>query len=138
MTKSKSHLSPKEVVDRYIHTLYTQNRADLVEELIAPETWRHTPGGLEKLTLQQSKERIDHYMKLVSKSKYEHSVSVVEGEYVASVWRAQITHVEQGDMEISGIEVYRVVEGKIVETWNQDPAYGLGLWQDSQYTTEAT
>ncbi len=133
MTESTSHRSPREVVERYLDTLYSQNRADMVEELIAPETWRHTPGGLEKLTLQQSKERIDHYFSVVSKSDYEHSVVVAEGEYVASVWRAKLTHVEHGDMDISGIEVYRVVDGKIVEAWNQDPAYGNGLWKDSRF-----
>ena len=121
------------MVERYLDTLYNQNRADMVEELIAPETWRHTPGGLEKLTLQESKERIDHYFNVVSKSDYEPSVLVAEGEYVASAWRAKLTHVEHGDMEISGIEIFRVVEGKIVESWNQDPAFSVGLWQDSQF-----
>ena len=133
MTDSTSHRSPKEVVERYLDTLYSQNRADMVEELIAPETWRHTPGGLEKLTLQQSKERIDHYFNVVSKSHYEPSVLFAEGEYVASAWRAKLTHVERGDMEISGIELFRVVQGKIVECWNQDPAFSVGLWQDSQF-----
>ena len=133
MTDSTTHRSPKEVVERYLDTLYSLNREDMVEELIAPETWRHTPGGLEKLTLQESKERIDHYFSVVSYSHYEPSVLVVEGEYVSSAWRAKLTHVEHGDMEISGIEIFRVVEGKIVECWNQDPAFSVGLWQDSQY-----
>ena len=134
MDASKTETTPRQVIKRYLDTLYNQHRLDLVDELIAEETWRHTPGGLKKLTLAESKARIGAFMDQFPKMEFESSVMVVEGEYVTSVWRAKVTTKKNGkNLELSGIEVFRVVNGKIVEAWNQDPAGGVGLWQDSKY-----
>ena len=134
MKKHENYPSPRSVIERYLDTLYSQHRLDLVEELIAPETWRHTPGGLTKLTLEESKARIGDFMDKFPEMHFESSVMVVEGEYVTSLWRANLTTKKNGKkLDVSGIEVFRVVEGKIVEAWNQDPAGSVGLWQDSKY-----
>ena len=127
--------SPAEVVDLYLDTLYSQHRLDLVRELIAPETWRHTPGGSVMLTLDESIERIGSFLEKFPVIRFEHAASVVEGEMVTSIWNGWLRTQDGKDLEIGGIEVFRVVKGQIVEVWNQEPAASRGLWQESRLSS---
>ena len=125
-------LSPQEVVERYLDTLYSQHRLDLVKELVAPNTWRHTPGGIVMLTLEESITRIGAFLERFSKIRFISEVMVVQGSLVTAVWSAWLQSKDGKDLELGGIEVFRVVEGQIVEVWNQEPAASRGVWQASR------
>ena len=134
MSQTSTVLSPREVVERYLDTLYNQHRIDLVKELVAPNTWRHTPGGVVMLTLEESVTRIAAFLDRFTDIRFISEVMVVQGSLVTAVWSAWLKTTEGKDLELGGIEVFRVVEGQIVEVWNQEPAASRGVWQPSRVT----
>ncbi len=134
MSQPATVLSPTEVVERYLDTLYNQHRLDLVKELIAPNTWRHTPGGVVMLTLEESVTRIGAFLDRFTDIRFISEVMVVQGSLVTAVWSAWLKSKNGKDLELGGIEVFRVVEGQIVEVWNQEPGASRGIWQPSRMT----
>ena len=134
MSQISTVLSPREVVERYLDTLYSQHRIDLVKELVAPNTWRHTPGGVIMLTIEESVTRIGAFLDRFTNIRFISEVMVVQGSLVTAIWSAWLKSTEGKDLELGGIEVFRVVEGKIVEVWNQEPAASRGVWQASRVT----
>ena len=121
--------SPREVVDLYIYQLYNQRRLDLVRELIAPVTWRHKPGKLERLDLDQSMKRLSDLLDLCPEIRFDNSLVLADGDKVAIAWNGWTRQTSGKSYELAGIEIFRVVDGKIVEVWNAREA--AGLWQAS-------
>jgi ketosteroid isomerase-like protein len=121
--------SPREVVDLYIYQLYNQRRLDLVRELIAPKTWRHKPGKVEKLDLDQSMKRLSDLLDLCPEIRFDNSLVVADGDKVAIAWNGWTRQTDGRTYELAGIEIFRVRDGKIVEVWNAREA--KGLWQPS-------
>lgn len=121
--------SPREVVDLYIYELYNQRRLDLIPDLIAAETWRHKPGKVERLTLEQSMKRLHDLLELCVEIRFDNAVTVSEGDKVAIAWNGWSRQTNGKSYELAGVEIFRVVDGKIVEVWNSREA--AGLWQPS-------
>lgn len=120
--------SPVEVVQTYLDVLYNQRRLDLIPALIADETWRHAPGEVRMLTIDESIERLTGLLDLCPVLRFETSVMVAEGDLVTVAWNGWSTQTSGKSYEMAGIEIFRVVEGRIVEIWNSREA--RGLWQD--------
>jgi ketosteroid isomerase-like protein len=57
-------------------------------------------------------------------------VTVAAGDKVAVAWNGRSTQTNGKSYEFSGIEIFRVVDGRIVEIWNSKEAGGL--WQDAR------
>lgn len=123
--------SPRRVIERYYGELYNQHRLDLAPTLIAAETWRYSPGAAEMLTIDQTMARLEAFFERFPEAHFEHGVCVVDGDKVASAWNGHLTLRSGRQIETSGIEIFRVVDGKIVETWNQDPPGNAGFWPAS-------
>ncbi len=134
MSQTSTVLSPREVVERYLDTLYSQHRIDLVKELVAPNTWRHTPGGVVMLNVEESVTRIAAFLDRFTDIRFISEVMVVQGSLVTAIWSAWLKTTQGKDLELGGIEVFRVVDGQIVEVWNQEPAASRGVWQASRVT----
>ena len=58
---------------------------------------------------------------------FETSVRVVEGPMVTVAWNGWSTQTSGKSYDMSGIEIFRVVDGRIVEIWNSREA--RGTWQ---------
>ncbi|MCW5747073.1 MAG: ester cyclase [Alphaproteobacteria bacterium] len=119
--------TPLQVVETYLDVLYNQRRLDLVPELIADPTWRHAPGDVKQLSLAESMARLGKLLDLCPVLRFETSVRVVEGPMVTVAWNGWSTQTNGKSYELSGIEIFRVVGGKIVEIWNSREA--AGIWQ---------
>jgi predicted SnoaL-like aldol condensation-catalyzing enzyme len=119
--------TPVEVVDTYLDVLYNQRRLDLIPDLIADPTWRHAPGKVASLSLRDSVARLSQLLELCPVLRFETAVRVVEGSMVTVAWNGWSTQTNGKSYEMSGIEIFRVVDGKIVEIWNSREA--AGLWQ---------
>lgn len=126
MNKPKAR-TPVEVVDTYLDVLYNQRRLDLIPDLIADPTWRHAPGKISKLTLQESIQRLTELLERCPVLRFETAVRVVEGAMVTVAWNGWSTLTNGKSYELSGIEIFRVTDGRIVEIWNSKEA--AGLWQ---------
>ncbi len=116
-----------QVVETYLDVLYNQRRLDLVPELIADPTWRHAPGEVKSLSLSESMARLSKLLDLCPVLRFETAVRVAEGPMVTVAWNGWSTQTNGKSYELSGIEIFRVVDGRIVEIWNSREA--AGLWQ---------
>jgi predicted SnoaL-like aldol condensation-catalyzing enzyme len=119
--------TPVQVVETYLDVLYNQRRLDLVPELIADPTWRHAPGEVKCLTLAESMARLSKLLDLCPVLRFETAVRVAEGPMVTVAWNGWSTQTNGKSYELSGIEIFRVLDGRIVEIWNSREA--AGLWQ---------
>ena len=120
--------TPVEVVTTYLDILYNQRRLDLIPDLIADPTWRHAPGEVKRLGLDESIERLTKLLDLCPVLRFETSVMVAEGDLVTVAWNGWSTQTNGKSYELAGIEIFRVTDGRIVEIWNSKEA--RGLWQD--------
>ena len=119
--------SARATVTTYLDVLYNQRRLDLIPDLIADPTWRHAPGEVTQLSLDQSIARLTKLLELCPVLRFETSVRVVEGPLVTVAWNGWSTQTSGKSYAMSGIEIFRVVDGRIVEIWNSREA--AGLWQ---------
>lgn len=120
-------MTPAQVVQTYLDILYNQRRLDLIPDLIADPTWRHAPGSVKKLSLAESIDRLEKLLALCPVLRFESEVTVAAGDKVAVAWNGWSTQTDGRSYELSGIEIFRVVDGRIVEVWNAREA--KGLWQ---------
>lgn len=125
---SSDPTSPVEVVRTYLDILYNQRRLDLVPDLIADPTWRHAPGEVKQLSLDESIARLTRLLELCPVLRFETSVMVAENDLVTVAWNGWSTQTNGKSYEIAGVEIFRVVDGRIVEIWNSKEA--RGLWQN--------
>jgi predicted SnoaL-like aldol condensation-catalyzing enzyme len=123
--------TPTEVVSTYLDVLYNQRRLDLIPDLIADPTWRHAPGEVKRLSLAESIERLTRLLELCPVLRFESSVTVAAGDKVAVAWNGWSTQTSGKSYELAGIEIFRVVDGRIVEIWNSREA--RGLWQPPHF-----
>ena len=50
-----------------------------------------------------------------------------DGEHVVIVYDSTMTNKDGSDMQIGSMEIFRVVDGRILEVWNC--GYGQGVWR---------
>jgi predicted SnoaL-like aldol condensation-catalyzing enzyme len=128
--RTSAPATPAAVVETYLDVLYNQRRLDLIPDLIADPTWRHAPGDVKQLSLAESIARLTKLLELCPVLRFETSVRVVEGPLVTVAWNGWSTQTSGKSYEMSGIEIFRVVDGRIVEIWNSREA--AGLWQPAK------
>lgn len=113
-----SHPTPREVVSTYLDVLYNQRRLDLIPDLIADPTWRHHAREVKELSLAASIERLEATLELCPELHFDVSLLHEGGDMVTVAWNGRSTQNDGKSYEYCGIEIFRVVDGKIVEIWN--------------------
>jgi len=108
----------RSVVSRYLDVLYNQRRLDLIPELISDPTWRHKAGEVKCLTMAETVERLQSTLDLCPELFFDTVVMHDDGTMVTVNWNGRSTQRDGSSYEYCGIEVFRVVGGKIVEIWN--------------------
>lgn len=130
-----SRQSPTDVVRRYLTEVVSGGRMELADQLIAPDVAFTSPYTPEPLHSREG---------LIAMLSYLHAAfpdfllreeaSLAEGELVASRWVAGGTHTgaefnglpaDGRRFEITGMSVYRVADGRIVEGWVNDDTLGM-------------
>jgi hypothetical protein len=102
-----------DVVTRYLQ-VWNDRRVDLIKNLCADPVIRHEPGAVKELSHRQQAERIE---KATEGHNQQFNPVVIAGDedYVTLVWDMSA---DQVDVHWSGIEVFKIVEGRIAEVWN--------------------
>lgn len=114
--------SALEVVTLYNLEVWNKGRIELVPELCAEQMTRYDANSVTTLDLDEQIARIRHnYDEL--RPTFEPIVLAGGDEYVTLVWN--VTG-RDPNWKWCGIEVFRVVDGKIVEVWNGP--YVDGRW----------
>lgn len=113
----------KALVRRYIEEILSANRVEKLEEFLTPDFIDHTPGAetgeLGPDVVREAQKRIRTIFPTV---EYRVEDLVAEGDKVVAryIVRAATKEAEGTSpqrVEITGMTIYRVVNGKIRETW---------------------
>lgn len=115
-------MTPTELVYAYNAAVYDRGDAEAARRFIADPCLRHEHGQLVRMTLDENVARIAHFLDAFEGARFVNALLLADGEHVVSCWNASTSD----GRELSGIEVFRVVDDKIVETWNSK--VGEGLW----------
>lgn len=110
--------SPRTVVERYNYELWNEQNYAVGEEIIGEQIIRNTPGGQSVLTHDEAIQRVADFWAGVKNVHFTLPRIVSDGELCSIVYQADIMKHDGSQDFIASIEVYRVVEGRIVEVWN--------------------
>lgn len=117
---------PRTVIERWTE-IWNTGAVGHVAELVADPCVRHAPGHVVEMRLSDNIERIrtarrDRWPGV----RFENELLVADGEYVTSCYtmRWDVSPGADEGGEMAGIEVFRVVDGRIVETWTTSPDRG--------------
>lgn len=120
---------PRTVIERWTE-IWNSGAVEHVAELVADPCIRHSPGHVVAMSLNENIERIrasrrDRWPGV----RFENEVLVADGEYVTSCYTMRWDDSSSSDAggEMAGIEVFRVIDGRIVETWTTSP--DPGVWR---------
>ena len=125
--------TPKEVVEAYNYRLWNEKDYALGETLIADQVVRHYPGSVVTLSRDEAIQRVkDVYTKRFPKMEFKLPMLLADGEFVTLVYEMHAEDLEGTPCVYGALEIFRVVNGKICEVWNDlnDPELGPnGAWR---------
>lgn len=108
-----SHRTPNEVVTLYCEKAWNECQTDLIREITADPVVRHYAGRIQTMDHDTQIARIQDRHK-TARPRFDGIIQFAEGPWVAYVWN---NTTEQGGKK-SGIEIFKVEEGRITEVWN--------------------
>ena len=114
----------RDVVEQYNLELWNHRRFDLGHELLGEQVVRHGPAGREVLSREQAISRVEELWSTVEHVEFTLVHTVVDGEFCAIVYQAEMRLPGGANDAIASIEVFRVVDGRIVEVWNNTHQHG--------------
>jgi limonene-1,2-epoxide hydrolase len=110
--------SPRTVVERYNYELWNEQNYAVGEEILGEEIVRNTPGGRVVQTRQQAVQRVRDHWSTVKSVHFTLLRIVADDELCSIVYQADIVNHDDASDYIAAIEVYRIVDGRVVEVWN--------------------
>jgi predicted SnoaL-like aldol condensation-catalyzing enzyme len=128
-----SDLTPLHVVQTYNDVCWGRHQRDLVTKLVANPLRRHHPGRTEVFTHEDMLRRYDGYFAKHTELRATGSRAICEGPYVSLLWTFEMVANDGGSKTISGIEIFKVENGKITEVWNPNGVaeeYPAGPWPE--------
>ncbi len=128
-----STLTPLRVVQLYNDELWNNRKRELIPQLVAAQIRRHHPGGTQVLSNDDMLTRYDTYMKRFPKLNGIVRQYICDGPFVTTIWDLH-TEARGGQVAtVSGIEIFKVVDGKITDVWNPNGIgehFAAGPWPD--------
>jgi predicted SnoaL-like aldol condensation-catalyzing enzyme len=124
MTRSAS-----EVVELYNLVVWNERDFALADELMGETVIRHDVGEATTLTHDQAVQRIVDYWEMLDTIRFDLNLVVAgdDGEHVAIVYQSPMTLKDGTKTDVGGMEILRVVDGRITDVWNC--GYKQGVWQ---------
>jgi predicted SnoaL-like aldol condensation-catalyzing enzyme len=120
----------REVVRRYNLEMWNRRRFDLGYELLGEQVIRNGPDSREVLSREQSIDRVRTLWASVEHVEFRLLQLIAEGELCTIVYQADIRLPGGKPDAIASIEVFRVVDGRIVEVWNN--THDHGRWPEPE------
>lgn len=104
-------------VFRHAVDVWAAGDISALDEVVAPNYIGHTSAG--DRDLDGLRQTIEAFHKLYSKSSFHIEDQMIDGENVITRLTADVTLRDSGESAtLMGINISRIVEGKIVEEWN--------------------
>jgi predicted SnoaL-like aldol condensation-catalyzing enzyme len=116
------------VVEDYNLVVWNQRDFALAEDLMGDSVIRHDVGEATTLSHEQAVARIVDHWDMFEAIRFDLNLVVAgdDGEHVAIVYQSPMTLKDGTETTISSMEIFRVVDGRIVEVWNC--GYKQGVW----------
>ena len=112
-------------IQEYTDAVYHGGDPEAAARFIADPCIRHEHGHQVVMSLVENKARIAGFLAQATNLRFENAAALAEGDLYASAY--QFSFVGDGkEITRSGVEIFRIRDGKIVETWNA--AVGEGPW----------
>jgi len=132
-TASASDLTErnKTVARRVFEEVFTQGKFEAVDELYAPDFVNH---GLHRdVGLQEDREATRGWRTAFPNLEMKAEKLIAEGDLVSVLWIAHGTNTGTGkglsatgkSIEVSGITIWRIVDGRIKEEWSSFDELGI-------------
>lgn len=118
-------MTPLEVVKMYNEECWNGCQPDRAGEILADTVVRNYPGERKVLTREESIERIRVGIEENRDFNIVFHHFIDGGDKITLIWDGDRTDHEGKNHVTSGIEVFRVEDGKICEVWNA--AYSEGM-----------
>ena len=112
-------------IQEYTDAVYHSRDPEAVARFIADPCIRHEHGHQVVMSLAENKARVAAFLAQARNLRFENAAALAEGDLYASAYEFSFIAGGQ-ETARSGIEIFRVRDGKIVETWNA--AVGEGPW----------
>ena len=118
----------REVVELYNLVVWNHRDFALAEELMGDTVSRHEVGEAVTLTHRQAVDRIIEHWAMFATIRFELKLVVAgdDGEHVAIVYQSPMQLKDGTGLDLGSMEIFRVVDGRIVEVWNC--GYKQGIW----------
>ena len=119
----------REVVELYNLVVWNERNFDLAEELMGETVIRYEVGEAQTLSHEQAVQRIVDTWAMFDKLRFDLNLVVAgdDGEHVAIVYQSPMELKDGTTTSVGSMEIFRVVDGRIVEVWNC--GYKQGVWQ---------
>ena len=119
----------REVVELYNLVVWNERDFDLAEELMGDSVIRHDVGESTTLTHEQAVARIVDHWDMFKTIRFDLNLVVAgdDGEHVAIVYQSPMELKDGTKTDVGSMEIFRVVDGRIVEVWNC--GYKQGVWK---------
>jgi predicted ester cyclase len=124
----------KAVVRREVEEMFAQGNLDAADEIYHPDYVSHEPTSGDIRGIEGAKQFVAAFRQAFPDLQNTIEDMVAEGDKVAMRFRGSGTHLGETEafgsptgnrVEITGIAIERVAEGKIVEDWTNYDALGL-------------
>lgn len=119
----------REVVELYNLVVWNKRDFALAEELMGDNVVRHEVGEAVVLTHDQAVKRIVDHWEMFDELRFDLNLVVAgdDGEHVAIVYQSPMRLKDGTQVDVGSMEIFRVVDGRIVEVWNC--GHKLGVWK---------
>jgi predicted SnoaL-like aldol condensation-catalyzing enzyme len=112
-------------IQEYTDAVYHARNPEAATRYIADPCIRHDHGHQQVMSLAENKKRIAEFLASTSNPRFSYIAAVAAGELYAAAYQFTVG-ADDTEQTFSGIEIFRVQDGKITETWNS--AAGRGPW----------
>jgi predicted SnoaL-like aldol condensation-catalyzing enzyme len=120
--------SAREVVEQYNLVVWNKRDFALAEELLGDSVIRHDVGESTTLTREQAVARVVDHWAMFESIHFELNLVVAgdDNEHVAIVYQSPMKLKDGTETVIGSMEIFRVVDGRIIEVWNC--GHKQGIW----------
>lgn len=113
-------------IQEYTDDVYHAANPEAAERYIADPCIRHEHGHLVVMSLAENKARIAGFLAQCKNPRFRYVAEAAQGDLYSSAYEYEFTNAA-GERETFGsIEIFKIEDGKITETWNA--AAGHGAW----------
>ena len=112
------------LLERYWDEVNNAGRVELIRDICADPIVRHDPKGVAtRLSHDEQIARVQFGLDEMG-VHIDRVITHADDTFVTSIWNMQMT--KKGGLEMCGIEVFKIVDGRLAECWNTP--YAEGQW----------